>query len=370
MSNRSFSERWFTRMLWLLLGAVIVELVSISADVARFQSPPLLYSVTPFGTIPSPAGDSHVTAVSLRNDTTTDLKVAIYMAFDDRFVASDFGRDRNAPISEAERHETTHQDIFDASATLHRNGSYRFVVTSAGPLQPESLSISSDSAESIRIFDVGDPTHRKRGILHQVSVTIQKNLLVWGLPALFVLMFLNGYILTPPSEVIVGFAGWLLVAPQHNEFHTCFLVATGGNVAGQTLLYFSADWMRKTRFWRWLIRLIGYEQELGDLQRTLEKLTKTYGRFALVLLRITPVAHSIASIPAAAGRMRLSLFLVATVVGDMLWVTAWLVLGMILGHDFVKYKLAISCVTITIVVIACVILYWLVHKQITDDTDG
>lgn len=144
-----------------------------------------------------------------------------------------------------------------------------------------------------------------------------------------------------PSEIILGLAGWFLLAA--NETSPAMILIGGlyaavGSVIGSSVTY-------------WLVRLggrpvldraahwIGLEPHL--IQRG-EMLFKRWGPGLVLLGRLIPGVRTLITIPAGLARMSYLQFMIYTFIGAYLWCTAIIGVGYVFGHEWsvisVHYK--------------------------------
>lgn len=139
------------------------------------------------------------------------------------------------------------------------------------------------------------------------------------------------------SEIILGMAGWLLLAVQ-DASPTMILVsglyAALGSVTGASTTY-------------WLVRLGGRPAvdrvthwlriDSRHIQR-LEALLERWGPGLILFGRMVPGVRTLITIPAGLGRMPFPKFLVFTFIGAYMWCTSIIGLGFFVGHEWPMIK--------------------------------
>jgi membrane protein DedA with SNARE-associated domain len=152
----------------------------------------------------------------------------------------------------------------------------------------------------------------------------------FGVTGLLVFENATGFI---PSEVILGLAGWMLLAAHDAPFHMIFswgAVAALGSTAGASVTYWVAnlggrpivDIMAK-----WL--RIDPKHILNTEQRF-----QKWGAGIVFFGRMIPGVRTLINIPAGLTRMRFLSFSVFTFFGTWLWCTFLLGAGYLLGHEW------------------------------------
>lgn len=136
-----------------------------------------------------------------------------------------------------------------------------------------------------------------------------------------------------PSEVILTFGGFLTTTTNLSIVGVV-ISATAGSVIGAAILY-----------------SIGLQLDVEKLERIIDKwgrflrITKKdiykadawfdkYGPWTVFLCRFVPLIRSLISIPAGMSNMKISVFLVLTTLGTLLWNIILIYLGASLGGSW------------------------------------
>lgn len=133
-----------------------------------------------------------------------------------------------------------------------------------------------------------------------------------------------------PSEVFLPLAGFT-AAQGKMGLLDAILWTTLGSVAGALLLYWVGALLGRDR-----VRRIASRMPLvrvSDVDRT-EAWFLHNGYRAVFFGRMIPVFRSLISIPAGVERMRLAPFLAYTAAGSLLWNTALILAGYLLGDNW------------------------------------
>lgn len=133
-----------------------------------------------------------------------------------------------------------------------------------------------------------------------------------------------------PSEVILPMAGFTASQGSFSLIEALFWT-TLGSVSGAMIVYTAGATLGRDRLrtlWAKLPLV-----ELEDLDRAEEWFAK-HGRKAVFFGRMVPVIRSLISMPAGVERMPLPLFLMLTTAGSLVWNTAFVMAGFMLGEQW------------------------------------
>lgn len=159
-----------------------------------------------------------------------------------------------------------------------------------------------------------------------------------------------------PSEVILPLAGF---AASQGTMTLTEAVAwtTAGSVVGALALYGLGAALgrhRLRRIWQRMPLV-----RLEDLDRT-EAWFARHGRKAVFLGRMIPIFRSLVSIPAGVDRMPLAVFTSLTLAGSLIWNTAFVLAGYLLGEQWHRVESYAGVLqTVTLAAMTGLILWWL-----------
>jgi membrane protein DedA with SNARE-associated domain len=134
-----------------------------------------------------------------------------------------------------------------------------------------------------------------------------------------------------PSEIVLPFAGFYAGKGEASVVGM-ILAATVGSVVGAWVLYGVAAWIGPERLRRFVVakgRWFGVKER--DLDRA-EAWFDKRANAAVLLGRCVPLVRSIVSIPAGFRRMAIVPFTIYTAIGSLIWNTALIGAGAILGN--------------------------------------
>jgi len=136
-----------------------------------------------------------------------------------------------------------------------------------------------------------------------------------------------------PSEVVLGFAGWMLIDAHNLPFSTVFLgglFAAVGSVIGASMLYWTARLGGRP-----LVDKIAvfFRVDLRHIQRV-ERMAEKYGTGFIFFGRLLPGIRTLVAIPAGMTRLPFPTFAIATFAGAYIWCTLFIGAGYFLGHEW------------------------------------
>lgn len=205
-------------------------------------------------------------------------------------------------------------------------------------------------------------------------------LIAHGFVALAVLMFLNGSISAPPSELILCIAG-ILARASGSKLLYVLVAAVAGNVLGAVLVFFLGAWLGEQKILRLRARLAGGPTWCSWIHFVLPDSTLMSkcrvkvrsGRIRwLFYLRCVPIVRSVISIPAGVFGVKLVPFCLLTLGGCTIWASIWVTGGFFIGKTMLAYgKMATMFVAIVITGLLSMVIYRTARHKIpgqrTDD---
>ena len=144
-------------------------------------------------------------------------------------------------------------------------------------------------------------------------------------------MAMESTVLPVPSEVVMPFAGYLVLQGKFN-FWVVLLASSLGSVFGSLLSYYLGVYGGRKlilKFGRYI--LVDEEHLLWT-----EKWFRHKGEKTIFFSRFIPVVRHIISIPAGIGKMNLSKFALYTLIGASIWNFILLYAGLKLGSHWDK----------------------------------
>lgn len=163
--------------------------------------------------------------------------------------------------------------------------------------------------------------------------TIEALYHAWGWFGVAALLVFENATGITPSEIILGFAGWMLISEMQLSPALIFLgglYAAIGSLVGASIAYWAARLGGRPlveRFARWL------RIDTAHITRA-ETLFNRWGVGVVFIGRMMPGIRTLVSLPAGMARMPYGSFVVATFFGAYLWCTLLIGAGYLLGHQW------------------------------------
>lgn len=182
----------------------------------------------------------------------------------------------------------------------------------------------------------------------------------WGYLALFICMVLENMNVPIPSEIILGFAGFL-VSQDIFSFWPTVVIGTAAGIAGSVISYYMG-----AKGGRDMILKHTAKGGLGAKKMIAAKdWFENYGAIAVFTGRLLPGVRTFISLPAGIAQFPLPEFVLLTVLGTVPWTIFLVYVGSALGHNWTllldyKWEIAAVCVVISAVIAGS---YYIYHKR-------
>ena len=177
-------------------------------------------------------------------------------------------------------------------------------------------------------------------------------------------MAIENVFLPLPSELIMPLAGFL-TANGKMTLAGVIVAGTIGSVLGALPLYYAGRALGEERPERWLERYGRWTLLRG---KDLERATARFSGHSFVdvmIAQMVPGVRGLISIPAGVARMNVGLFLLANLIGTLVWCAVLAVAGRILGANFTRIHQFLGPVGWTIlgVLVAALGVWAIVRKR-------
>lgn len=176
---------------------------------------------------------------------------------------------------------------------------------------------------------------------------------VWGYWAIFIGMALESANIPIPSELIFGFAGYLVYLGKLN-FGLATTYGVLGGLFGSIVSYAIGYYGGRPFVLKYGKYFFVTRDKIGLAQRWFDR----YGLMAVFVGRLLPVIRTFISLPAGFARVDFTKFVVYTILGSIPWTIALTYLGVILGeswHLMNTYGHQISIYVIVLMVVTAVL---------------
>ncbi|WP_370836946.1 DedA family protein [Megasphaera sp.] len=181
----------------------------------------------------------------------------------------------------------------------------------------------------------------------------------YGYIAMFVAMVLENANIPIPSEVVLGFAGFL-ISQQIFSFWTTFVVACVAGLVGSVISYWLGSYGGRPLLLKYGKYIFFNERKF----RMAEDLFNKYGGIAVIICRCLPGVRTFISFPAGVARYPFWKFVIFTVIGTIPWTLLLVWAGSLLGshwRDLIQYNHIFLMAVIAVCVVATVVFVW--HRR-------
>ncbi len=158
-----------------------------------------------------------------------------------------------------------------------------------------------------------------------------------------------------PSEIIFGFAGYLVYAGKL-DFTLAIVVGLAGEVTGAIVSYLAGRYGGRALVLHYGKYILLSEKKLELTERWFDR----YGQPAIFAARILPIVRTFISLPAGFAEVNFVKFVLLTATGSALWITLLVHFGHMLGANWqVVYAVGHKAGLITAGVLAVFVGYYL-----------
>ncbi len=181
----------------------------------------------------------------------------------------------------------------------------------------------------------------------------------YGYMAMFIAMALENANIPIPSEVVLGFAGFL-ISQQIFSFWTTFAVACIAGVVGSIISYWLGSYGGRPLLLKYGKYIFFNERKF----RMAEDLFNKYGGIAVIICRCLPGVRTFISFPAGVARYPFWKFILFTIIGTIPWTLLLVWAGSLLGshwQDLIQYNHIFLMAVIAVCIVVAVVFVW--HRR-------
>jgi membrane protein DedA with SNARE-associated domain len=200
-------------------------------------------------------------------------------------------------------------------------------------------------------------------ILQFTQQLISQIILTFGYPGVFLVMLAENLIPLIPSELILPFAGFLVVEAEFTLIGV-IIAATIGTTLGAGAMYYLGARLGKDRlrhFFRHYGKYILLREK--DLDKSMSFFER-HGKKAVVFGMLLPGVRNLISIPAGLDRMPLGKFLLIAIFSTATWNIIWIGIGMFLGRNWPRVLEFVDAYEIFIAIFIAVIILLLILRRL------
>jgi len=184
---------------------------------------------------------------------------------------------------------------------------------------------------------------------------------IWGYPAIFIGMLLENANVPIPSELILGFAGYLVFLGRI-DFSMAVIIGVVAGVAGSILSYLAGSYGGPEFVIKYGRYVLLSKKHVDLAQKWFDR----YGLITVLIARLLPVVRTFISLPAGFARVNFLKFVVYTIIGTVPWTIALIYMGVKLGENWSKMRTIGHELSLVVVAgLALVAVYYIVKKRQT-----
>ena len=186
----------------------------------------------------------------------------------------------------------------------------------------------------------------------------------YGYIGVFLLIMIENIFPPIPSEVILLFGGFMTTYTKLSILGMT-ISSTIGSLLGAIILYYIGKIFNKDRLKKIISGKVGkiLRLRVNDIDNA-DRWFDNKGNKTVFFCRFIPLVRSLISIPAGMSEMPMFKFLLYTLFGSLIWNTVLIIVGSIVGENWVRivgildtYS-HIVVVTLFIIVVLCVYLFY------------
>ncbi|WP_346355063.1 DedA family protein [Azotosporobacter soli] len=151
----------------------------------------------------------------------------------------------------------------------------------------------------------------------------------WGYAAIVVGMAMESACLPVPSELIFGFAGYLVFLGQL-DFGASVAAGVAGGLLGSLLSYLAGRYGGRPLLDKYGRYVFLSQAHLETAQRWFDR----YGLKAVFFARLLPIVRTFISLPAGLAGVPFGRFVLYTLLGSLPWTVALIYAGVLFGENW------------------------------------
>lgn len=186
----------------------------------------------------------------------------------------------------------------------------------------------------------------------------------YGYIGVFLLIMIENVFPPIPSEVILLFGGFMTTYTKLSILGMT-ISSTIGSLLGAIILYYIGKIFNKDRLKKIISGKVGKILRLRDNDiDNADRWFDNKGNKTVFFCRFIPLVRSLISIPAGMSEMPMFKFLLYTLFGSLIWNTVLIIVGSIVGDNWVRIVSILDTyshivvVTLFIIVVLCIYLFY------------
>ena len=196
--------------------------------------------------------------------------------------------------------------------------------------------------------------------MEQYYAWIIQNIDIWGYTAIIVGMAMESACLPVPSELIFGFAGYLVFLGRM-DFTTAVVTGVFGGLVGSVFSYLVGYYGGRPFVEKYGRYVFLSRQHVASAQEWFDR----YGIKAAFFARLLPVVRTFISLPAGFTKVPFIKFVLYTILGSIPWTLALIYAGMLLGENWQEIEAMGRNATLLVVIgLAFMGILWLWRHKV------
>lgn len=203
--------------------------------------------------------------------------------------------------------------------------------------------------------------------MEQITIAFLQFIDMWGYVAVAVLMGFENACIPIPSELILGFAGYLVFIGQMH-FAGALVAGMAGGMLGSILAYAVGHYGGRPFVQRYGKFFFVQPSHVAVAQRWFDQ----YGNKAVLFSRMLPVVRTFISLPAGFAHVNVKKFLLYTFMGSLPWTVFMLWAGLLLGEGWrlltdIGHEVSMAVVGLSVVVLSGLYVRYKRHRTVRDN---
>lgn len=157
----------------------------------------------------------------------------------------------------------------------------------------------------------------------------------YGYIGIFLLIMIENLFPPIPSEIILTFSGFVAKS-AHLNILMIIISSTLGSLVGAIILYYLGYFLNTNFFSKIIDTKLGRILHLNkkNIEESINNFN-TNGKKSVFICRLAPIVRSLISIPAGMAKMNFWVFSILTAIGSLLWNTILILLGNMIGDNYI-----------------------------------
>ncbi|MDD4859549.1 MAG: DedA family protein [Dehalococcoidales bacterium] len=199
----------------------------------------------------------------------------------------------------------------------------------------------------------------EQAVLQFIASTYE--LMQW--PGVIVLMAIESACIPVPSEIIMPFAGWMLIKNQ--SLPVTYVLLAGfygalGNTLGSIVAYAIGAWGGRPLLYRYGKYILIHP---GDLERA-DRWFARSGSWSVFVSRLLPVVRTFISLPAGIARMNFIKFIIYTFIGAFIWSVGLAYGGYQLGEHWEAIREVMRPFDPVLIAAGLIMVGWYIYRHV------